>query len=138
MFGLFYILGTAIGGFGSWLLGSVRNEEGKYIGRKLQEGGKNSVGLYVDRRGITRLLSTGEGVCIECSPFTGDMFLCYEGGVRKPSVNLSEKWRDQYYEYIKKHPIPNRTVINDIYIKPHLSIRDFTWQYKFTEISSKL
>lgn len=120
MFGAIYLLYNLIGGAISGTKGFIENEQAKNRGYQRQLEGKNNVVLYVDRKGVTRLLSTNEFANIKYDYVTGDAWLCI-GAPSKRVRNLSQEWRDDYYERIKNNPIPGKTVIEDKEIRYNVS-----------------
>lgn len=123
MFGFIYLIYNLVGGAISGTKGWIENEYAKERGYQRQINGTNDVGLYTDRKGSTRLLSTNELAKIEYDYLTGDAWLC-TGAPSTRKRNLSKEWRDNYYTHIKENPIKGKTVVNDVYIRDHITSND--------------
>ena len=112
MIGLLY-LGFMIGG--TIFVGlKAANENAGSIKRAKdkQKNGKNPHGIYIDRRGTTRSLSTGKIVSVDyigCETEGKDQYLRDMYG--HPIKNLSEERRVQREAEAKENPDPRRTVI---------------------------
>lgn len=135
MFGAIYLLYNLIGGAISGTKGFIENEQAKNRGYQRKLEGNNDIGLYVDRKGTTRLLSTNELASIEYDYLTGDAWLC-TGAPLTRKRNLSKEWRDNYFEQIKIHSINGKTVINDVCIRDHITPHDakllgFKWDNRY-------
>ncbi len=110
------MIGTIIGAavIASGIKEMIRNSA--FDAGSIEEAKKKDQLLYVDHSGRTRFVENDMLARFEWDTVTGDRWL--EGGTdyMRPLVNLSELWREVYYEKQKKKSDNGKTVINDIMI----------------------
>ena len=116
MIGILYTLGNIILGAASGIRGAAEDENLKQHSRKLYRQGKNPYELYVDRKGVTRLLSNGMPAKIQHDYLTGDTWL-WVGSPLKPEINLTKEWRKEYYNYFRENPVQGKTTTIDIFVR---------------------
>ena len=112
MFGAFYLAATTIGAIVSGTKAAHENSIHIKEAEEKQRQGKNRAGIYTDRLGATRSLSTGKRVSIDnlyCAEAKGkDAYMYNEKGV--PIRNMSEEVREERYAQTKKEADPRITV----------------------------
>lgn len=97
MFGFFYLVANTIGTIISGSKAAYENSVHIKDAKEKQRKGENKAGIYTDRLGATRSLSTGKRVTIDniyCSEAKGkDAYMYNEKGV--PIRNMSEEKREE-------------------------------------------